>query len=80
MNDDVKLDYFAISLPDLLIWEEDLQVRNRIHCQYLIGLGALGLNNLQEAEAAFKTVANADLYHLSAHLHQRMTHAAVAVK
>ena len=36
MNDEVKLDYFAISLPDLLIWEEDLNDINKIHCNYFI--------------------------------------------
>lgn len=72
IDDRVKLDYFAISLPDLLIWEEDLQVRNRIHCQYLIGLGALGLQDLEQAEAAFDAVKEQDLYHLSAHLHHKM--------
>jgi hypothetical protein len=24
MNDVVEMDYFAVSLPDLLIWEDDL--------------------------------------------------------
>ena len=32
INDCIKLDYFAVSLPDLLIWEDDLTLRNRIHC------------------------------------------------
>ncbi|NER17862.1 DUF5107 domain-containing protein [Spongiivirga citrea] len=72
LNDEVKLDYFAISLPDLLIWEEDLNVRNHIHCQYLIGLGELGMENFDKAITAFKNVLDKDLYHLSAHLHFKM--------
>ncbi|WP_373518778.1 DUF5107 domain-containing protein [Pricia sp.] len=72
MNDEVKLDYFAVSLPDLLIWEEDLNVRNQVHCHYLIGLGELGLENTEKAIAAFKTVLKMDLYHLSAHIHLKM--------
>lgn len=71
-EDAVKLDYFAISLPDLLIWEEDLQVRNRMHCEYLIGLGALGLNDLAAAEKALSKVLHEDLYHLPAQLHHLM--------
>lgn len=72
MNDVVKLDYFAISLPDLLIWEEDLQVRNRIHCHYLIGLGALGLKDVFKAANSFAEIEKLDLYHLTAHLHRQM--------
>ncbi len=72
MNDMVKIDYFAISLPDLLIWEEDLNIRNRIHCHYLIGLGELGLKNLQASRQAFREVLKHDLYHFSAHLHLDM--------
>lgn len=42
LDDKVVMDYFAVSLPDLLIWEDDLTHRNRIHCLYLMGLGAMG--------------------------------------
>jgi tetratricopeptide (TPR) repeat protein len=72
MNDKIKMDYFAISLPDLLIWEEDLDVRNRIHCHYLIGLGELGLKNLEASYRAFSEVLEQDLYHFPAHLHLAM--------
>lgn len=41
--DEVKMDYFAVSLPDLLVWEEDLNVRNRRHCENMIALGEKGL-------------------------------------
>ncbi len=75
LNDEVKLDYFAVSLPDLLIWEEDLNVRNNIHCKYLIGLGELGMERTKKAIAAFKDVLAQDLYHLSAHLHCNMAEA-----
>ncbi|MDR0939793.1 MAG: DUF5107 domain-containing protein [Mediterranea sp.] len=47
--DDCHIDYFAVSLPDLAIWEDDLNVRNRIHCHYLIGLGEKGLGRVDEA-------------------------------
>lgn len=42
--DDVKMDYFAVSLPDLLVWDEDLNVRNKCHCHNMIELGTSGLN------------------------------------
>ncbi|PXX21827.1 DUF5107 domain-containing protein [Arenibacter sp. ARW7G5Y1] len=71
-NDVVRLDYFAVSLPDLLIWEEDLNARNYIHCQYLIGLGELGLNHTENAISAFRRVIEKDRYHLSAVVHLKM--------
>ncbi len=71
-NDAVTLDYFAISLPDLLIWEEDLNARNTMHCHYLIGLGALGLGDTERAKTAFQEVIRRDQYHIPAHLHLKM--------
>ena len=72
MKDDVKLDYFAISLPDLLIWEEDLNVINKIHCNYLIGLGELGMNNDAEALKAFDKIKHTNLSHIPAHIHAQL--------
>jgi len=72
MNDDVKLDYFAISLPDLLIWEENLNVINKIHCNYLIGLGQLGLGNQSASLEAFDKVKETSLFHIPAHIHSKL--------
>jgi tetratricopeptide (TPR) repeat protein len=43
LNDEFKLDYFAVSLPDLQIWDDDLSKRNRQNCLNLIALGEEGL-------------------------------------
>jgi len=72
MNDDVKLDYFAISLPDLLIWEENLNVINKIHCNYMIGLGQLGKRNDAKATDALMNVIDTNLSHIPAHIHQAL--------
>jgi tetratricopeptide (TPR) repeat protein len=50
LNDEFKLDYFAVSLPDLQIWDDDLTKRNHQNCQNLIALGELGLLNIQELQ------------------------------
>lgn len=50
MDDRFRIDYFAVSLPDLLIWEDDLDLRNRIHCHYLSALGYLGLGDMARFE------------------------------
>ena len=47
--DRVKMDYFAVSLPDLQLFEEDLSLRNRAHCEYLIALGSYGLGDRERA-------------------------------
>lgn len=31
-NEEFKLDYFAISLPDMQIWEDDVRQRNKQNC------------------------------------------------
>ncbi len=43
--DHIKLDYFAVSLPDLQLFDEDLDKKNKIHCNFLLALGNLGMNN-----------------------------------
>ena len=47
--DHVTMDYFAVSLPDLLIWEDSLDVKNEIHCKYMLALGYYGMGNKQKA-------------------------------
>lgn len=46
LNDEFKLDYFAVSLPDLQIWDDDLTKRNTKNCLNLIQLGKLGLSEM----------------------------------
>jgi tetratricopeptide (TPR) repeat protein len=48
LHDKFKMDYFAVSLPDLLIWEDDMNLRNVTHCKYMIALGQLGLGNKEK--------------------------------
>ncbi len=43
LEDQYKLDYFAVSLPDLQIWDDDLNKRNKQNCEHLIQLGESGL-------------------------------------
>ena len=43
------MDYFAVSLPDLLIWEDSLDAKNEVHCKYMLALGYLGLGDKEHA-------------------------------
>ena len=47
--DHVTMDYFAVSLPDLLIWEDSLDTKNIIHCKYMLALGYYGLGDKAKA-------------------------------
>ncbi len=67
-----KIDYFAVSLPDLLIFEEDLQKRHEQHCHYLMALGHMGLGNKDKALAEFDKVLADDLYHTGALVNKNM--------
>jgi tetratricopeptide (TPR) repeat protein len=74
-HDEVKIDYFAVSLPDLMIFDDDLNARNKIHCHYLVALGKLGLGQFEEAEQAFTKVLDMDRSHQGAKIHLKMVQA-----
>ncbi|MGV3764318.1 DUF5107 domain-containing protein [Parapedobacter sp.] len=61
LDDDCRIDYFAVSLPDLAIWEEDLNVRNTAHCYYVMALGHSGLGEEAKAQAYYSAARAADL-------------------
>ena len=71
-GDEIKIDYFAVSLPDLLIFEDDLKKRNYIHCKYITALGYLGLKLFKKAEETFNTVMKEDAMHFGAKTHLRL--------
>jgi tetratricopeptide (TPR) repeat protein len=72
LDDKIRIDYFAVSLPDLLVFDQDLDLRNRIHCHYLMGLGHLGLGQVTQAEEHFQAVLTANANHLGAFFHRKM--------
>ncbi len=72
LNDEVKMDYFAVSLPDFLVFDDDLRQRNQIHCHYMMGLGYLGLGEREQARAQFEAVLALDRNHVGTLVHERM--------
>ena len=70
--DRVKIDYFAVSLPDLQLFEEDLSLRNRAHCEYLIALGSYGLGDRERAKKSFDAVLAIQKTHQGAILHRQL--------
>ncbi len=62
-HDKVVMDYFAVSLPDLLIWEDSLDSRNRVHCLYMLALGCAGLGDKKKAKRYLEEAAAIDSNH-----------------
>ena len=68
-----EMDYFAVSLPDLLIWEgrgedglSELGMRNLVHCKYMLALGYFGLGDVKHGERYLKEVEALDNNHQGA--------------
>ncbi len=57
------MDYFAVSLPDLLIWDDSLDVKNEIHCKYMLALGYCGMGNMEKAQKYMADVESLDNNH-----------------
>ena len=57
------MDYFAVSLPDLLIWDDSLDTKNRIHCFYMLALGYRGLGDKERSEHYLSEVEKLDINH-----------------
>lgn len=66
MHDKVFIDYFAVSLPDMLVFDLDINLRNTIHCKYLVGLGYLGLGDVIQGRKYLDEVVQSDVNHQGA--------------
>ena len=72
-NAEVKIDYFATSLPNFLLFEDDIQERNQIDCQFLCALASLGLGEYAVAEEQLRQVLARDANHLFARIELNRT-------
>jgi tetratricopeptide (TPR) repeat protein len=68
MHAEAKIDYFATSLPNFLLFEDDLEERNRIDCLLLRGLAGIGLGRTADGAADLRQVLAMDPHHLIARL------------
>ncbi|MHA4846081.1 DUF5107 domain-containing protein [Flavitalea antarctica] len=69
MNDHIRIDYFAVSLPELMVFDQDLDNKNAIHCLYIMGLGYLGQKDPARARECFDEVLQRDVNHIGASIH-----------
>jgi tetratricopeptide (TPR) repeat protein len=60
----VKIDYFATSLPNFMLFEDDIENRNRVECLFLRGLANQGLGRTAEACADYRLVLDLDRNHI----------------
>jgi tetratricopeptide (TPR) repeat protein len=68
MATEVKIDYFATSLPNLLLFEDDLQKRNQVECLFLLALTELGMRNTERAVGLLNELLSLDCNHIAAQL------------
>lgn len=72
MNDDVKIDYFAVSLPDFLVFDEDLNKKNKVHCLFMKALGQLGKGKRENALSTFSEAFGLDNSHFASHFYNKL--------
>lgn len=71
LDDTVRMDYFAVSFPEMQVWEADLDKMNKVHCLYMSALGFLGLGDAEKAESCLDQVLMLENSHGGAVIHQR---------
>lgn len=54
--DKVTYDYFAVSLPEIEVFPDNIKERNDIYCRYLMALGHIGLGEKGEADALLNKI------------------------
>jgi hypothetical protein len=60
------IDYFATSLPTMLLFEDDLQQRQTLHARFLAAQAHLGLGDQKQARVLLTSVIAEDPGHLLA--------------
>jgi tetratricopeptide (TPR) repeat protein len=68
LNDKIEIDYFAVSLPEFMVFDDDLNQRNEINCRYLLGLGLFGLSKVAQASKELQKVLQLEPAHGPARL------------
>lgn len=63
LNDRCEIDYFAVNLPDLHSFDDDLDRNNFVQCCYMGALGYLGLGEKEKADALIEEGLSIDNSH-----------------
>lgn len=83
LDDEPTIDFFAVSLPDFLVFDADLAVKNELHCRFMMALGWMGLSqggacDERLAAQAQDRILRLDRSHLGAIAHVRVAQVNVA--
>lgn len=70
LNDKMKDDFFAVSLPDFLIFEDDMDKKNKAHCYYLMGLAYMGEGQAEKAKEQFDKALKYDYNHQNCRIYR----------
>ena len=54
--DEVGYDFFAVSLPEIEVFADDIALRSTQYCRYLRALGHLGVGETEQAKALFDEI------------------------
>lgn len=54
--DTVEHDYFAVSLPETVVYKDDIQANHELYCRYVMGLGYIGKAEYDKANAIFDEI------------------------
>ncbi len=73
LEDVCRIEYFAVSLPEFLIFDEDYTLRNRSHCYYLMALGWLGLGERVKAAGYLKKAQEIEPSHMMCRVYELLT-------
>ncbi len=72
LMDEVEYDFFAVSLPEIEVYQEDIALRNRLYCNYLRALSEFGLGNRKRAEELLCEILEAQADYQGALAHLKM--------
>jgi tetratricopeptide (TPR) repeat protein len=68
LRDRVEIDFFAVSLPEFQVFDDDLQRRHETNCRFLRALGWWGLGSTARARGELRRVLGLDPAHQAARL------------
>ncbi|WP_058308438.1 DUF5107 domain-containing protein [Gracilibacillus massiliensis] len=66
---ELSIDYFAVSLPDFLVFDENMDQKNKVHCLFMIALGQIGKQQTQKARENLEKVLQLQPSHQEAIWH-----------
>lgn len=73
LEDEAKIEYFAVSLPEFLIFDENYTIRNKAHCFYLMALGNIGLGNMPKTEEYLEEALKLEPSHMMCRIYSDRT-------